>query len=319
MHWKPVGKGLLTYVPGLLPLVYGARGTGGSVSARYCYSVWLRHLVWAHQNGLSIPPKTVAELGPGDSLGIGIAALLCGADRYYAFDIVHFAESRRNLDLLCQILELFENRVPIPDQLEIPTLHPTLPDYRFPSGILDDERLSRTLAPARVDAVRSALMGDGNSQGIIIEYVVPWDRAVREDRVDFVFSQACLEHIDDLVGAYDAMLAWLQPDGFISHQIDFGSHGITPEWDGHRQYPERIWKLVRGRRPFMINRQPLSAHMELIEQRFTLCCCNVIEETPATPIQRLAPAFRDLAERDRSARGAFIQAIRQDRHRPMHR
>jgi len=311
MHWKPVLKGLLTYVPGLLPLVYGVRGTGGSDSARYCYSVWLRHLVWACQNGLATPPTTVAELGPGDSLGIGTGALLCGADRYYACDIVHFAHSRRNLDLLDQILELFQNREPIPDQAEIPTLHPTLSDYRFPSHILDEDRLSRALAPSRVDAIRRALMGEADTADIRVEYVVPWDRAVVREKVDFVFSQACLEHIDDLASAYDAMLAWLRAGGFISHQIDFGSHAITPEWDGHRQYPEKLWKLVRGRRPFMINRRPLSHHLELIEQRFALRCCRVIEQAPETPAERLAPEFRGLSERDRSARGAFIQGVKE--------
>ena len=38
--------GMATYVPGLRHLT--GRKTGGSVSARYCYSVWLRHLSMLH-------------------------------------------------------------------------------------------------------------------------------------------------------------------------------------------------------------------------------------------------------------------------------
>jgi len=63
--------GIASYIPELYALF--SRGTGGTISARYCYGVWLRHLVMAHENGLSIQPDTIIELGPGDSLGIGLA------------------------------------------------------------------------------------------------------------------------------------------------------------------------------------------------------------------------------------------------------
>src|SRR3977135_940863 len=39
-------------------------------SARYCYSVWLRHLVNAWQQGLHTLPEVVVELGPGSSQGV---------------------------------------------------------------------------------------------------------------------------------------------------------------------------------------------------------------------------------------------------------
>ena len=68
--------GMATYIPGLRILT--GRRTGGTVSARYCYSVWLRHLSMLYQSALPTTFKTTAELGPGDSLGIGLAALLSG-------------------------------------------------------------------------------------------------------------------------------------------------------------------------------------------------------------------------------------------------
>jgi hypothetical protein len=58
--------GLATYLPGGPRLA--VKSTGGTVSARYCYLVWLRHLVLAERSGLSTNPTVVAELGPGDSL-----------------------------------------------------------------------------------------------------------------------------------------------------------------------------------------------------------------------------------------------------------
>ena len=33
----------------------------------------------------------IAEIGPGDSIGVGLLALLLGVEKYYAFDVVKFA------------------------------------------------------------------------------------------------------------------------------------------------------------------------------------------------------------------------------------
>ena len=70
---RSVVKGLATRVPFLARLANSS--TGGSVSARYCYSVWMRHFTTATGVVGLIRPRCVAELGPGDSLGIGLAAL----------------------------------------------------------------------------------------------------------------------------------------------------------------------------------------------------------------------------------------------------
>jgi len=69
------------------------KGTGSP--ARYYYSVYLRHLVIAAANGLSPDFRVVAEIGPGESLGVGMAALLSGVRRYCAFDVVKHAPTSR--------------------------------------------------------------------------------------------------------------------------------------------------------------------------------------------------------------------------------
>jgi hypothetical protein len=78
MNLRPIADGISSYLPGSIRL---AIGTGGTDSARYCNSVWLRHLVTLSRNGLGAVPRVVAELGPGDSLGIGLAALLSAQRR----------------------------------------------------------------------------------------------------------------------------------------------------------------------------------------------------------------------------------------------
>ena len=60
---KKLAIGAATYLPGKRNLWIAS--TGGTTSARYCYSVWLRHMKKAAQAGLNTNPKVVAELGPG--------------------------------------------------------------------------------------------------------------------------------------------------------------------------------------------------------------------------------------------------------------
>src|SRR6187551_210047 len=101
--------GIATFVPGVAA-IFG-RGGGDTKSARYCYSVWLRHLIKAYETDPSfVHPKVVAELGPGDSLGIGVSALLSGTDEYYAFDLVKHANVARNVRVFEEILSMFETR-----------------------------------------------------------------------------------------------------------------------------------------------------------------------------------------------------------------
>ena len=111
---RALAIGLATFIPGLRYLT--GRTTGGTVSARYCYSVWLRHLCMLHWHGMPTTFQTVVELGPGDSLGTGLAAILCGADRYIALDAVRYANSVRSLQNLEALIALLRNRSPIPDQ-----------------------------------------------------------------------------------------------------------------------------------------------------------------------------------------------------------
>src|SRR5712691_8294749 len=108
--------GAATYVPGVYSLVAKRQGEGHS--ARYCYAVWLRHLVLAHRHGLNALPRAVAELGPGTSLGVGLAALISGVDTYYACDVVRHANMNRSLQLFDELVALFRLCEAIPGDQE---------------------------------------------------------------------------------------------------------------------------------------------------------------------------------------------------------
>lgn len=151
-------KGIATYILGLYRLYKRiSRYTAGTTSARYCYAVWLRHLAVAYQNNLSIEPEVIAELGPGDSLGVGLAALISGANRYYALDVVENVSNRRNIEIFDELVELFKGREKIPDKSEFPQIKPYLESHDFLNYAMTDERLNNALKPSRIESIKKLL------------------------------------------------------------------------------------------------------------------------------------------------------------------
>lgn len=304
---KAILSGLATYLPGLNYL----KPTGGTGSARYCYSIWLRHLILGYANGLhrSIP-AVVAELGPGDSIGIGLAALLSGVRKYYALDLVRYSDLSSNLAILDELVGLFANREPVPGDEEFPRANPKLDCYAFPFHILDDAALSAALNPIRIAAIRSSIEHSDVGHSMIT-YKAPWaDSNVIEDHsVDMIYSQAVLEHIDDMSGVYNAMRRWLKPAGVMSHQIDFKCHGKADTWNGHWAYSDWVWKLVVGRRPYFLNREPHSSHLRFLrENDFRIVSDIAVHSASGLKRRQLARRFRRLSDDDLTTSGAFILA-----------
>ena len=320
LNITPYIKGMATFIPGLYPhllnLLRPGR-TGGTVSARYCYSVWLRHLVMAGGSGLSTQPNVVAELGPGDSLGIGIASLLTGAEVYYAFDVVRYASNWCNLQILGELIELFRRREPIPDEREFPEVRPQLASYEFPRAILTDERLRQALREDRLQAIHQAVLSCGHKdvsdeKRVHISYCVPWSASnlIRPKTVDVVFSQAVMEHVDNIESTHGALRQWIKPEGYVSHTIDFRSHGTAPTWNGHWGYSDLEWTIVRGRRPYLLNRQPHSAHLRLLQKSGFKVVVDLKErDTTGIGRDKLAQQFGSLSDDDLTTPTAFVQAV----------
>lgn len=304
-------KGLSSYVPGAKK--YFCSSSGGTVSSRYCYSVWLRHLIRAHETGLNTRVNKIAELGPGDSLGIGLCAVLCGIKEYYALDAKPHANLELNKRILQELIVLLKSREAIPDQTEFPFISPSLEDCSFPHHILTDEVLSNSLKTDRLAAIGRALDTGQPHDNVNIAYVAPWQGIALhgvEGTLDMVFSQAVMEHVEDLNGTYAALHRWLRPGGYMSHTIDYKSHGYTRDWNGHWTVSESIWKLVKGCRPYLINRLPHSTHVEAIKRAGFEIVAEAKTNNAPLPRRKLADKFRSLSDEDLSTSGAFVQAVK---------
>jgi hypothetical protein len=316
MNYKTLISGLSTHVPGGYDLLIRLRNSssgGAAKSARYCYSVWLRHLVMAKNNNLiQNVPETIAELGPGDSLGVGLAALLSGSKKYYALDVVPHANLSGNLSVFDDLVNLFHNREPIPDDTEWPDIFPKLTSYEFPKDILSDEIIDAALKPERIASIKNALVNPANgSSDIEVQYFVPWTAAgiIRNNSVDFVISQAVMEHIVNLDEAYSAIYQWLRMGGGISMEIDFSNHVMANKWNEHWTYSDFMWDtIVWGKRPYSLNRQPHSIHLALCEKHNF----NIVSDIPhydctGIPRGKLHKCFKGISDEDLLIKNSFLQ------------
>lgn len=288
-----------------------SKKTISSVNSRYYYSVWLRHLSYiALYNNNKVPLK-VTELGPGDCLGVGLSALLSGAEQYYALDVIKYWRPDRNVQMLNDLLKLFNSRENIPNNVEFPNLFPILEDYSFPSYILTDERLKYSLEPTRIERIRSELEDPDNFSNMFINFKIQWFdlKVLKERSIDLVLSQAVMQHVDDLENAYKAMKIWLCDTGFISHTINFTSHGFTKSWNGHWTLSEFIWKVVRGGRIYAINRQPLSTHLEMLRKN-SFILLHRKERTSINKLRKedISKQFKNLTEEDLATSGIYFIA-----------
>jgi hypothetical protein len=316
MKTKLVLGGLKSYFP-FLPTNY--KGTGGTTNTSYCHSVWLRHLTLLHRAGLDTKPHTMVEIGPGDSIGMGLAALLSGVERYLALDVVEHANDDANRRVFDELLPYFQDRAPMAGDEEHPGTHPKLDSYAFPRDILTESRLAEALAPERIARIRRSITrGPAGDGGSMIRYVCPWFDAgvVDAGSVDMVCSQGALQDMDDehdqdvLQTALRAMASWLRVGGVMSHHIDFYVP-LGEYWNEHWSYSDLKWKMIRGRRPYFRNRQPLSRYLDLFEQ-YGFRVVSVVRGREASPLRRdqLVPRYRHLTDDDLATRCGTIVAVK---------
>ena len=306
---KSLATGMVSFFP--VVKIFTCRGTGGTGSARYCYSVWFRHVQKLFSAGvMQSIPQAVAELGPGDSLGIGLCSLLSGARSYYAFDAIKHAASDRNMRIFEELIRLFSMRTDIPDGNEFPLLRPQLNSYSFPSEILSDNLLRASLTNSNIEGIKRSLAG--NKPESYIRYVAPWnsEAELQPETVDLVISQAVLEHVEDIGNTYRSIFKWLKPSGIMTHTIDFKSHGLTRAWNGHWTISAPLWKIVKGRRPYLLNRLPRSAHISEIERAGFRVVYEEKSEMPPISKKGVAREFKHLDDEDLKTSGTFIIAVK---------
>jgi SAM-dependent methyltransferase len=303
--WKlpHIVKGTLTYVPVINAWRRRRAATGGTDSPDYCYSVWLRHLLTLIPYGFRIKGSSIAELGPGDSIGTGLAALLSGADHYVGLDVMPYS-GRCDLELIFdKLIDLYLNKSPIPSDTRFSRVRPRLDSYEFPANAIEWSGFYE-----KIQGIRADIKGD-LSRGHTISYHAPWTSFadVPSGSLDLVFSQATLEYCVSLEEAYGAIAKWLKPGGYCSHTINFGATYLSPFWNGHWAYSDWQWRLARGRREVFPNREPLHMHLFYAKQSgFEILLVKKDYTGVALKIDALSPRFQTLPVDDLQTSGVSL-------------
>ena len=294
---KTLLGGLATFLLPPLAEVMGRRNYP-RVGADYYYRVWLSHVCMADHFGCWEAPETVLEIGPGNSLGVGLAALLTGVRQYLAYDRNALLHPPTNPQLLTEIAQLYQRKADFAESGS------GLLYTAFPHPLFSAERLACFLSPQWRQQLVDALE---HRNELIRYYNDP--AAVAARSVDYLFSHSVLEHVDDLAAMYASMWQWLKPGGLMTHSIDFSSHGSSNHWNGHWTVPDWLWRLMKGKRRYFLNRVPLAQHQALLaRQGFELKGVHSLTRASLLTRADLAPRFRDLPEADLTTSSAFLVA-----------
>jgi SAM-dependent methyltransferase len=149
--------------------------------------------------GAFLAGKTLLEYGPGDMPGVALWMVSLGAHKVWCVDRFPMVSlSERNLEVVRRLAERCSGEQ----------------RRRLLSCFRDPADPASGFDPARIEYVVAA---DGLS-GL-------------HAAVDFVFSRAVLEHVNDLEASFRDMLAALRPGALAIHQVDLRSHGL------HRHNP----------------------------------------------------------------------------------
>ncbi|MDQ5985422.1 MAG: hypothetical protein CSYNP_01132 [Syntrophus sp. SKADARSKE-3] len=316
---RKIASGLLTYTPFLHRnllllremLAGRPRRQVGLSTVPYCYTVWMRHLIQRCAYA-SLPfPQTVLEVGPGNSLGVGLAALISGADRYYAMDAVAHMDLSRNFYIFEELLQLFMKKASIPDHDDFPDLGPSLPSHAFPDHLFPHIQAGKALAKDRLDKIRLNLARMINNHcNDMLFYITPDRHGLPQPMrtsVDWILSQFVIEHIDNLQEIYEQFENMLRPGGMMTHHIDFRAHWTAYEWNGYWTYDDRTWRWIRGNRPYFVNRAPLSEHICCLKKAgFEILGISTTEGESTLTREKLAMRFRHLTAEDLQTMTAMI-------------
>ena len=254
--FKQLVAGILTRIPYVNRIILKRfyKNTGGTIDADYCLLVWGKHIDLLLKNNWKPKCKSVLELGPGDSLGVGIVAVLSGVKSYCAVDVLSYDVISKSILVLNQLKGIIESGQTIEENEKIKPHFDSTAEWvnKFLINLRQNEDLKLLFSKIELDLNN---LFDTNYKCNYIKYL-PLDKYLTssDGRFDLIFSQSVLEYIGELVPAFQKMHVQLNSNGWISHEVDLSCMRTSDRWDGHWSYPNWLWKIMKGKRPFFINR-----------------------------------------------------------------
>ena len=243
----------------------------------YALNVFNGHLSKAGlQNKDKNVDKTVMEIGPGESLFSALLAKSFGFEHSLLLDVGNFVLP--SVEIYKDFARWLSNEgLPCPNLDKCDSVNAMLPvlNSRFLTGGLDSLK------------------------------------SLPSESVDFVFSQAVLEHIrkHEFEDTFKELWRVLKPGGVSTHVVDFKDH--LEQSLNNLRFSDRTWEAdwFAPSSGFYTNRIRLGRMVKLIEEQgFKV---DVVEKTEweALPLPRnkLDPQFRALREDELKVKGSTIR------------
>lgn len=284
---------------------YLVRKNHGAKDSSYCNNIWIERLkYWRTVNQNT--PKIVVEIGSGNSLGVGLAALISGSEKFYSLETVQFWNVSTNLRIFDELLELFKLRLNGDEKGN--------PNNSWLQ--LNDLDLQGSLSEDRINKIRKELKDPFNVDNNFVRAIIPWSASdiIEDNTVDYIVSQSALQHVDDLPYVYGTMARWLKTGGCLSHKVDFKSMNTTRQWNGHWVLNDFEWNIAIGGAS-LINREPYSKHVKLIEDNgLRILHEKFVKSENKLKKEHLASQFQHLNDVDLTTSGWFYFAIKESLH-----
>ena len=179
---------------------------------------WIMFLSAYTNNNVSIKDKNILELGPGADLGVGLITLHMGAEKYNALDVNN---------LVANVPDIFY-------------------DEFFKKLPINNETNNVTFLKEQLELTKSG-------KNDRLNYVCRDDFDISvfgENSIDIVFSQAAIEHFDDIEVAFKQLSAVVKPGGILVAEIDLNTHtrwlrDVDPL--NIYRYPKWLYKALKFR------------------------------------------------------------------------
>jgi hypothetical protein len=240
--------------------------TGGSSEGKYVAHIFLLQTYFLKVKNAdrtnSINFKSVCEFGPGDSVAIGLLYMIIYKSEYIAFDAHPYLDESISLEACRKALKYLKKI----DSLE--SLSHLLESNRFNESI-NLKGLFDYLEKELLPKIRGVSDEDVKNALSEIKYFAPYDLDDHQMkyRFDLIYSQAVLEHCDNLSEIYNFQKSNLSGHGISYNHIDFKSHGTSFRWNGQYGLSNKVYKSLEKSNTFQwINRMPISHHEYLIKK-----------------------------------------------------
>jgi SAM-dependent methyltransferase len=230
----------------------------------YVFNVFNYHLAGSGSSGRS--GLVGLEMGPGDSAASAVIAKAVGFSAFHLVDAGDYAN--RNVEIYKEVSRACSREGLAP------------PDIERANSF--DDILTACNATYSTNGLQSY-------------------RDIPTSSVDFIFSQAVLEHVRryEFAQIAEEMLRILKPDGVASHQVDLQDHlgGVL----NNMRISSRLWETeLMARSGFYTNRIRFTEMCRIFEHAGFLVDVLSVVRWDAVPIsiENLAPEFRHHSQDD---------------------